>query len=450
MNTVHRNHRLFVCAASLVLALALPWSLAAQDNGGDAIGPVPPVDAQDHSGHVHEAPPAAPATRPPRFSSAAATNMDVDPEMQEMMTEFDRLTTAWAEEIGVVREAQIRFHNGTDQTEQEYRQIVQQHQQVVRERFEDVFQQAIKMLRHQSEGQGYLKRFLSRTVAHRGNLDWYEGLAEAVDMLEQFLGEHAEPSFYSVAGRVHTVAGNFEKAKNYLQQALQTEEPQDNDLRLLATMDKLAEAYQAEQQRLADDPDDLPLVELNTTRGRVVIELYEDQAPNTVANFIQLVEQGFYDELPFYQVMEHLFAMTGDPYGDGTGNSGQYIPDEADHPDARAALHGSLVMAKLAIARDPEGRTVPDSASSQFMIMYLPMDFRQGKYTTFGRVVEGMSAVAYFTRIDPTKEKDENEVQLPPDRILTARVLRKRDHDYAVEYVERESAQTPAGLPASD
>lgn len=365
-----------------------------------------------------------------------AETVDDDPVGRELLAEYEKRRTAWAEEMVIIREAQIRFHNGSEDTEEQYRQIVRDHLAIARQRYSELLEQVVKMLEYNPNGGNYLKAFLAQTIGHRGLVDWYEGLAQPVEMLEAFLEDRADADFHSIAGRVQVTAGNFEEANRHLRLALQTEEPLDCDIRLLSTLDGLAAAWEAEQLRLANDPDDLPRVEFETTRGKMVIELFEDQAPNTVANFIQLVEQGFYDQLPFYQVIDHLFAITGDPYGDGSGDSGHRLPDEADHPDARAALRGSLVMAKLPVPGDPQGRTVDNSASSQFMILLLPLEIPAGKYTTFGRVIEGLPAVSYFTRLDPTKKTEKTEIKMPPDLILSAKVIRKRDHDYEVKYVD--------------
>ncbi|WP_068142616.1 peptidylprolyl isomerase [Roseimaritima ulvae] len=383
-------------------------------------------------------PSAAETADPPAEAEGqpAGETVDDDPVGRELLAEYEKRRTTWAESMVTLRDAQIRFHNGGEETEEQYRQIVREQLTVARSRYDELLEQVVKMLQYNPNGGDFLKSFLAQTVAHRGHVDWYENLAKPVEMLEEFLSERVDSEFHSIAGRAQVVAGNFEQASRHLQLALQTEKPLDCDLRLLGTLDRLAAAWNAEQERLASDPDDLPLVEIETTRGKMLIELYEDQAPNTVANFIQLVDQGFYDELPFYQVVDHLFAMTGDPYGDGSGDSGHHIADEADHPDARSPLRGSLVMAKLPVPGDPQGRTVDDSASSQFMILLLPLELPAGKYTTFGRVIEGLPAVSYFTRLDPTKKTDKNEVKMPPDRILTAKVVRKRDHDYEVKYVE--------------
>ena len=70
------------------------------------------------------------------------------------------------------------------------------------------------------------------------------------------------------------------------------------------------------------EADDLPRVRLTTSKGEVDIELYENEAPETVGNFINLVEQGYYDGLKFHRVLQNFMAQTGCPKGDGTGGPG--------------------------------------------------------------------------------------------------------------------------------
>ncbi len=179
--------------------------------------------------------------------------------------------------------------------------------------------------------------------------------------------------------------------------------------------------------------DRLPRVKLETTQGDVVVELFLDQAPTTVANFIRLVEEGFYDELDFYQVIDHVLALTGDPNGDGSGNSGKFIKDEHDREDSRHAFRGSLLMAK--IPEEASGEFVPNSASSQFSILLLPIASASDQQTVFGRVMEGMDVVSRLRRVDPNKEKEKDEIVLPADRIIEATVIRRPETLPEPEYV---------------
>jgi cyclophilin family peptidyl-prolyl cis-trans isomerase len=126
-----------------------------------------------------------------------------------------------------------------------------------------------------------------------------------------------------------------------------------------------------------------PLVLLRTTKGDVVIELFEDQAPNTVANFVYLVEKGFYNGLKFHRVLDGFMAQGGCPKGDGTGGPGYSIACECYRPDFVHHQRGSLSMAHA-------GR---DTGGSQFFLTFKATSFLDGKHTVFGQVTDGMDVV---------------------------------------------------------
>ncbi len=160
--------------------------------------------------------------------------------------------------------------------------------------------------------------------------------------------------------------------------------------------------------------DDLPRVELVTARGRIVVELFENEAPNTVANFISLVEAGFYDGTKFHRVIQNFMAQGGDPNTKpgatgtpGQGGPGYRIPDEHTREGARNHFAGSLAMAKT---------NAPHSAGSGFYLTHEPTPDLNGKYTVFGRILEGLD-VARSLKIT--------------DALVSAVVLRKRDHEYS-------------------
>ena len=162
--------------------------------------------------------------------------------------------------------------------------------------------------------------------------------------------------------------------------------------------------------------DDLPRVALETSKGKIVLELFENEAPNTVANFVHLVESGFYDGLTFHRVLPNFMAQGGCPNGSGTGGPGWNIACECHQDDARRHFRGSLSMAH-------RGK---NTGGSQFFLTFVPTPQLNGKHTVFGRVIEGMEVLDKLQRIDPSASQPD----IQPDRILKATVLRKRDHDY--------------------
>jgi cyclophilin family peptidyl-prolyl cis-trans isomerase len=149
-------------------------------------------------------------------------------------------------------------------------------------------------------------------------------------------------------------------------------------------------------QRIAMPPPPPPMDSENTlyldlsTGGRVTIQLRPDVAPLHVARVKELVRKGFYNGMVFHRVIDGFMAQTGDPNGNGTGGS--------DLPDLTAEFNGlPHVRGALGMARTEE----PNTANSQFYIMFVPRLAMDGKYTVFGRVMAGMNYVDTLNRGEP-------------------------------------------------
>ncbi len=142
------------------------------------------------------------------------------------------------------------------------------------------------------------------------------------------------------------------------------------------------------------------------------IELYPEYAPQTVANFVKLVEDGFYNGLTFHRVVEGFVAQGGDPNGNGTGGSGSYIKGEfsTNGFEKNTLLHTKGVVS---MARTSH----PDSASSQFFICYDDASFLDGSYAAFGKVISGMNVVDSFVQKELTMSGS-GEVWIPAEPIV--------------------------------
>ena len=160
--------------------------------------------------------------------------------------------------------------------------------------------------------------------------------------------------------------------------------------------------------------DDLPQVKIETTKGTIIVELFENEAPNTVANFVSLVESHFYDGTPFHRVIPGFMAQGGDPTGTGTSGPGYTIACECDVPDARKHFLGSLSMAHAG----------KDTGGSQFFLTFAPTEHLDGRHTVFGRVIEGFEILPKITRTEGPQAGSSR------DKILKAEIIRKRDHEY--------------------
>ncbi|GAB4150004.1 MAG: hypothetical protein Kow00107_00350 [Planctomycetota bacterium] len=161
----------------------------------------------------------------------------------------------------------------------------------------------------------------------------------------------------------------------------------------------------------------LPTVKIVTNKGEIVVELWEDDAPNTVANFIYLAENGFYDGLTFHRHEPGVVLQGGDPNGNGSGGPGWKIEAEVN---GRKYDYGVMGMADSGV----------DTAGSQFFFAYQRMPQWDGRYTTFGIIVSGQEVFNQLTK---------------DDSIVRMEVLSKRNHEYRpYVYVDGADKDSPA------
>ncbi len=389
-------------------------------------GPAPVDDGQP--GNTGELDPAA--------AEEAPTSLEELPEEYrlELQARIDRFRAKRDEleqAIGDQRETYIRYLNGEKNSPKDREAFFEQRNKV-RAMLDDAYLAALSVLQMGFDEEA--ATYVATMVQHRYGHDIYDAptLEGAARLLDG--GSHLKYLF-ETAARSAVVCGQFEMAKN-IYEAMVDENQEEVDSRLEFNLDAYREQFEAEAElrkaELAEDR--LPRVLFKTTQGDFVVELFIDQAPSTVSHFIRLVEDGFYNGLDFFQVIDHLLALTGDPGGTGTGNSGQFLRDEHGRPGARKALRGSLVMAKIPMP-DGSGGFIPNSASSQFAILLLPILAASEQQTIFGTVIEGMDVVSRLRRVDPHKEKKKGEIVYPPDSIIEATVIRRPEVLPEPEYV---------------
>jgi len=151
---------------------------------------------------------------------------------------------------------------------------------------------------------------------------------------------------------------------------------------------------------VADQYDAAPPLSIDTTRdyfaaidmekgGSIKVELFPDQAPQTVNSFVFLSCKGFYDGVTFHRVLEGFMAQTGDPTGQGSGGPGYQF----DNEDSDLLFDKAGVVAMANAGRDTNG--------SQFFITFGPAESLNGSYTIFGQVMDGMEVVNSITYRDP-------------------------------------------------
>ena len=167
-----------------------------------------------------------------------------------------------------------------------------------------------------------------------------------------------------------------------------------------------------------------PIVTITMENGKTIkAELYPETAPNTVNNFISLINKGYYNGLTFHRVIYGFMLQGGCPDGTGMGGPGYHIKGEFAHNGFKNDLkhtEGVLSMARTMI---------PDSAGSQFFIMHKPAPHLDGAYAAFGKVTEGMDVVNAIAECDT----DMRDKPLDPQVMKTVTV-----ETFGVSYPEPE------------
>jgi len=130
---------------------------------------------------------------------------------------------------------------------------------------------------------------------------------------------------------------------------------------------------------------------IETDKGNIVLELFENDAPNTVVNFVKLINKGYYNGLKFHRVIPDFMVQGGCPIGNGTGGPGYTIKCEINPKKHQT---GTLAMAHAG----------KDTGGSQFFITHSPQPHLDGVHTVFGQVIEGMDVVNAIRQGDIMKQ----------------------------------------------
>lgn len=187
-------------------------------------------------------------------------------------------------------------------------------------------------------------------------------------------------------------------------------------------------------------PDPLPQVLMKTSMGDLKIELFEDHCPNTVANFVELVEKKFYDGLAFHRIIKDFCVQGGDPKGDGTGGPGYMLPPEF-YEGYKKNEYGTLAMAK-------PGNTTDQSGSQfYFNVKKAPGGNREldGKHVVFGKVIDGLEVLEKMANVQVVGSSPQ-----VPVKMLSVTMIRKRDHPYECKQRITEPVEAVVPIPADD
>ncbi len=388
------------------------------DAKGDAKTPAkadPKVPAEAAKDEALSAPPAEPPATAEQFPQLVKEWEDLDARLNELTNRF--LAAPTTEEKNVIRGRYVKLVAESEKLLPKLRQATEAAFDAAPGKNQSATEYMLKFLAYESRAYQSGKRDYS----------------VAYDLAKKLIDAQIDdPVLFALAGAAAIEMDDYENAEAWLTRAKEAKKLDARGLSLLQELPKRKEAWAKEQEirQKEAEADDLPRVKLETTKGTVVVELFENEAPQTVGNFIHLVQKKYYDGLKFHRVIPGFMAQGGDPEGTGGGGPGYTIPDETGREDHRRHFRGSLSMAKTA---------APDSGGSQFFIAYQATTHLDGKHTVFGRVIEGMDVVAKFqeTSMQPPPGAPIPAVKPPePDKIVKAEVLRKRDHEYAPTKVE--------------
>ncbi|MGI9015385.1 MAG: peptidylprolyl isomerase [Phycisphaerales bacterium] len=424
------------CVTAILLGFTL--TSAAQDDPAQPTPPAepPPAEVQDGEQASDTDVESAPGTDPEAETALAPETFDeLDTRFRELLTKINEaggFAQAESDAIDALLPDVRSFNEARAPTTRSLA-IEYQLMQWASTASPDVFD-------------AYFDRFENIDLTHPGlRLVWADYLinrrfrpTQALAVLDaQPLDLASYPSAALLRAQALTTLSRFADASAALDtipaDAKGRERILDNIYRLRRDIDDFTEDWQRESalREAEAATNDLPRVELATTKGTIVVELFENEAPNTVANFISLVESGFYDGLKFHRVIPGSQVQTGNPneradlVTQPRDPLGYTIADEVEDGLARHHYTGTLSMANA----------LPNTGASEFLITLRARPERNGRYTSFGRIIEGMEVVETLTT---------------DDVIQTATVVRKREHEYLPnKFSQTPPAPTPPADPAT-
>ncbi|MBX7167799.1 MAG: peptidylprolyl isomerase [Pirellulales bacterium] len=413
----------FVCCLTGLLLLALCRPSGAQDAGAPSTAAEqPPAAAAAEPG---DAPQPGGAVAPPDSPDAPVVPFEQEPpEVQEFLT----LLKNWQEERAVRSKAMQEAPNDVKRTE-----LVREQQRWSDEIVPRLIDAGLKAYAAKP-GQKTVEIFLAKMAVTCFESDQMEDAARISSGM--ILSGYNFGPMAVLAGRACLEIGNFEDGERWLRIAHDRLHMQDAvAAAFLRTRDETVPRYEAEMAIRAREAaaDDLPRVQVDTSRGSFVVELFENEFPNAVALFVSLCERKYYDERPFYYVRRNYFALAGDKTGTGKGDAGysvvkefvpctgpDYVFPEADSKEPwRLPTRGSFMLLN----------DTPLTLGSRFAVCYRSSTALtlQQMGVVIGRVISGLEYVTKLQERNPQLETRGAEF----DRILKTTVLRKRDHGYA-------------------
>lgn len=353
----------------------------------------------------------------------------VSQDAKTLQADYDAKVETWRKTIKQIRSISLDYQSaGSEREAQTLRKQWVQLRVIGRQQLDDLEQSAVTLFEKLDSPPRDLVGFVHR-IQGKQLFDGHPHKAyEIGKMILNILPSDKEAQL--VTARAAIRLNHFAEAEKYsetlgvaMQRGL---DPIDTSM--FAKVADLKKSYERELEiQEAEADDNLPRVRLETSKGTIVVELFENEAPSTVGNFLALVEDDLYDNMLFNRVVKDYMALTGQFYSDGRFAQIPYtIKDECKREDARSHFRGSLSMAIT---------DQPDSGYCQFFICERALPHLDGKHTVFGRIISGdhifdQIAISHIT------SQENKEVKIPNvelDYIISAEIIRKRDHDYPID-----------------
>ena len=360
------------------------------------------------------------------LSPASAQQKLSEAEIAAGQKEYEQLVGQWRSLIKEVYRKQLEFKMVTIEESSNVRKQWQEKVAEAQTVFDKIEPLATDLFLSYPEPSKELTDLMMRITNNYFVKGQYEKADELAERILKITGKDIPMMIY-IRGRAALFMNKFDDARKFATDysAMLNNLP-DKEKILFDVLDYLSENFEKEKKfrKQEAEADDLPRVEIKTTKGTILVELFENEAPNTVGNFISLIEKGYYDGKIFHRVLNNFMAQGGAYTSQGQfAQPDYYIYDECGKEDARGHFRGVLSMAK---GNDPH------TANSQFFITYVPVPHLDGKHTVFGRVLKGMRVADELSR---TFSVDDKEKEVPirtaiPDQIISMKVIRKRDHEY--------------------
>lgn len=244
-----------------------------------------------------------------------------------------------------------------------------------------------------------------------------------------------DPDLRKLMGRVSIMTNDFDSALSYYKtNRSETELFGLPEQMIYGSVNKLAPDFERELKYRESDAqgEPLPQAVIKTNKGTIVIELFENQAPETVANFVSLAKAGFYEGVIFHHVLNNMIAESGGMTISEPKPIDYTIHDESQKPDARHHFRGSVSM----VLNDNQ----PNTGGSLFRIMRVPNPFLNGKSTVFGRVISGMKVLDSIENTFKINEEEADEeviMGVIPDTIESVTLKQLRKHEYEPNRVNK-------------